>query len=1658
MTKDLIFILNRQGNVVATLRNSLNSNTTPFFDDLHVEELTTGAETFQFTTISKNGVAKHLVVGNYVAFKKGKKYKLFQIMQVEEEHQEELYITVYCECAGLSLINSIFRGVKIPSATFEKVIVSLLSDTGWSVGGLPLGLSTSYDLDIPQDSVYSLLQTYSQKYGVELEFRVEINRGRISKKYVDAYYNRGRVTGKRFTYDRDIDSIIRKTDSTSLYTALIGEGKNKINFRDTVVDGIDKPLGQDFVADQSSFDKYNNNGYHVMGHFYFDTESPEELLIQTYKQLQKVKNPKVEYQIGVVLLSELIGEDWGKVDIGDTISVFDNAFYPPIMVAARVSRLESSMTNKDANKCVLANFIEVQSNITSEMRKIASELEGFVEDKFNNKFPIGGEDIKDGAVGSQHIYRDSITTEHLIADCVTAEKIEAGSIESNHIKSEQIESRHIAADQIEAYHIKAGTITAESAIIADAAIGTAQIKDAEITVAKIQNAFVDSLVANQGKFQSAHIGVLTSDNIDTETIKANHISASVIDAINMNVSGKISADRIDVGSLKVEELDAGKITSGTLDANRIGANTIDVSKLTVSDMTNLATALQDAKNVNKVYTVSTRDLMLTSGFLSIADIEDNSEFVYDLYCKTSDSSTTSDLYAMLWVAYSDGTRSYPSAVVERADNARDWVKKSTTVKLSYSPGKTPVSVQLTLHVEETPPDPSSNNWDVKQVVVRRKNAGKLLVDGAIQAKHLSAGSITTEKIDAKAITANLITSSVVQAINMSSHQIDAKNIDTENLRVNGSLIAGNVSAEAIQSNVIAAINSYAGTAKIKQAQIESLKVGSANITDLDVSKLTGDKINSKLIDVDKIFIKEGNISGTLSANKIQGGTLDFNTITVTNLKADSITAGSLTIDADNKQKNTAFTKDFSNWEYIRSEMTSVNIDNVNKLENVNTANIVRTGMTSSTRYYFYSGKGTIPCGAGETFTASCYFYTTDKSLIDAPVSIGVWFYDSSKTQVGYSLTNVVFENNTWVRFTNTGKAPANSTSVAFVIAVDKNANFNIGKPMLSKGSIVPIWKPHVDEQISDGAINSDKIANEAVGVDKLNLQELFVSESGFIKKLNAVNIAANQITVGKITGDQIDMAGLISFEALDTSLQPLFDVQGNKTYINGGMIAANTIKADKIDLLSGITVQGPDNTTSLAIRNDGNVEINALLRSGNFDEEKKTGYQISPDGKAILNQAIVRGDIILPNAGITNYGAVIGNENLLQTTDYDMYTADQIMDNNLNWEQPKLLFTTISTYSHANGHDEDMHIKGRHVLNCAYKLERGISQGYINPRGTGINGQQSTEYIELKPNTSYTFSGWIYQGGGASGNCEMTVYGYNDEGQSKSKLNSQTLTSKWLGRFEFVKFTFTTDDRKYYQTRIYMNPKSDSLTEGTVQFLFYNLKLEEGDSNTPYCPSSKDAIDYVRLWAGSSFENRNDAPFRVMQNGDLYAYNANLTGVLYGEVDSGFVNIKEKELSIVDDTVLPNIEYVKMSHDRTFINTDFILGTVNDKRFDYSNSNKTININGTTTKINNQGMTLSFNDTTSWNNSVRMSSNLAGHDSFLSFGYSSGTWNNTMIITSGGSKGGIYGDVSLRRLNWSEDIDFYVEGNLRVRKSISSSKQNIEIRSIENEGWGFYAT
>ncbi|MDU3338210.1 phage tail spike protein [Paraclostridium bifermentans] len=518
----MLYILNKQEQIISTLSNKGDMNkVVPYFEDIHIEELDTGVETFEFKTISNSKASNSIQVGNYVAFKDKEYYKIFQIREVKEVHAEQVEKAVYCESACLELLNEVVRPIEINSANLNQFLKAILDGTSWSIGMLDASLNEVIPVDLSgYDNVYKVIQdVVIGEFGGEIRFRVEIANNRIIAKYIDVFAKRGRVTKHRFEYGVNMTSVEKIVDSSELVTALIGLGKNDITFKE--VESDDKPQNQDFIINEDSYNRWNNKGSHIMGVFNCESESPQELLRLTREELKRRCNPKITYNLEV----ELLGED---VDLGDEVFVIDNEFNPPLYLSARVNKLERSKTDSQSNRCTLANFKEVKSSITSEMRALADGLEGKVDDKINQKFPIGNNDIQNDAITSDKIKDNQVYGSHIFANQITADHIDADQIKAKHIDTDAIKSKHIDADQIKSEHIYANQITAKH--LSSDSIKAEHIDANQITAKHLSagSILAGSTVIGQGAIGSAQISELSADQI----------SSGTIDTSNINIQGK----------------------------------------------------------------------------------------------------------------------------------------------------------------------------------------------------------------------------------------------------------------------------------------------------------------------------------------------------------------------------------------------------------------------------------------------------------------------------------------------------------------------------------------------------------------------------------------------------------------------------------------------------------------------------------------------------------------------------------------------------------------------------------------------------------------------------------------------------------------------------------------------------------------------------------------------------------------------------------------------------------------------------------------------------------------------------------------------------------------------------------------------------------------
>ena len=404
------------------------------------------------------------------------------------------------------------------------------------------------------------------------------------------------------------------------------------------------------------------------------------------------------------------------------------------------------------------------------------------------------------------------------------------------------------------------------------------------------------------------------------------------------------------------------------------------------------------------------------------------------------------------------------------------------------------------------------------------------------------------------------------------------------LIVNGSITADKIEAGTITGDQIHAGSITTGNLVAGAITTDKLAANSVVADKINANAITTEKINAEAITTEKIK------AGAVTADKIQAGVIDAIEVNAGTIVANKIESGEIKVGNANIVDGTINGAKIAKATITNAQIADATIESA-KIKELNASKIT-AGTLDATRVAINSATGNLSI-ANNTIT-----------IKDNQAS------PKTRVQVGYN---------------------ALGRYGIYVLNEKGQAIFDS-----DRGVLIP-------EGLGSNVVTTDKIVDNAVGSTKLNVDELFVGENAFISKLKAVEIDAANITTGKISSERLDITGLVAFDAFDPELKPIFDVSGDKTYINGGMIATNSIKAESLDLLSGLVVRGADGKPVFSVGRDeanpnaGTVEINGWLHSNNF-VPGKSGYSVTPDGISEFNQATIRGTLDVLDAGVTNVG------------------------------------------------------------------------------------------------------------------------------------------------------------------------------------------------------------------------------------------------------------------------------------------------------------------------------------------------------------------------------------------------------------------------------------
>ena len=531
-----IFILDEYYKTQKVL--SVNGANT-FFDDLYMLDLSTGVESYEFSTNITD-----IDESNYIMFYYQNQYKLFQITEIEQEHEDGQIIT-YCygESACLELLNGVvraFSGEFNCIAFFEHV----LANTGWSIGNYSSTLADKV-MNIKVDKttqIWSCIQDHMSVFNYELNTRVIYDNGYLKAKLIDIFIEGelGTKTYKRFEYGRNVKGITKKKDLYDWCTALIIKSEKEIVDVSFNEDGYVKEKGSDVILAPTENEIYNLGRNYIYASYEDDSPSAQEAIKNAAAELKRRATPRFDYECDTILTYK----EYEDMSIGDTVYVIDHSFSPMVTLEARVGKLEISFTDRNNCKCNLTNYKEVKSGIDVT-------LSAGIKDIVNTYFPITSAGIADGAIIDGKI--DTKYYEQITADIISGGKV----------VTEQL--------------------IAERAIIVDAEIENLYAEDA-----RIENLTVDNMNAINANIQNinaanANIGTLTANVADIQTLINGNLTSDNIQSLNLT-SKNTTIENALIKDAMIDTISANKINTGTINTNNVTIQSED-GGISISDET-----------------------------------------------------------------------------------------------------------------------------------------------------------------------------------------------------------------------------------------------------------------------------------------------------------------------------------------------------------------------------------------------------------------------------------------------------------------------------------------------------------------------------------------------------------------------------------------------------------------------------------------------------------------------------------------------------------------------------------------------------------------------------------------------------------------------------------------------------------------------------------------------------------------------------------------------------------------------------------------------------------------------------------------------------------------------------------------------------------------
>ena len=383
-----IYILNKNYKQIGVLSNQGANPQAPYYEDLYIQELDTGADTYQFSTISSKYTQDLLEIGNHVMFSFNNRNEIFTITSLEYSHYEGYKtIGVYAEGIGFELLEVFMERPPIkeyPSkdddntddeyANPNDIYIDKNGNIIYDKDGS--GPPKKDDVYIDDDGFIIYKPDKKKEKNDSLEFKnisfptfLKILLKNTGWKYTCQSGLSSIKHNISVRYDTNIYAVLQ--DSMQAYRGVELEFVHEM--RNGKVQKIIKAYKDGGRG--SVVGKRFEYGTNVKG--ITKTQEVTDSEDDTVLYVDDV-GVKVYYDVDFALKSAEIPE----IEIGDTHYVIDKDFYPPMTIKARIGKIEISFTDPTKNKIYLANNKNIRGS--SDEEDIRDVLDDYFDDEYGD--------------------------------------------------------------------------------------------------------------------------------------------------------------------------------------------------------------------------------------------------------------------------------------------------------------------------------------------------------------------------------------------------------------------------------------------------------------------------------------------------------------------------------------------------------------------------------------------------------------------------------------------------------------------------------------------------------------------------------------------------------------------------------------------------------------------------------------------------------------------------------------------------------------------------------------------------------------------------------------------------------------------------------------------------------------------------------------------------------------------------------------------------------------------------------------------------------------------------------------------------------------------------------------------------------------------------